>query len=1264
MRKIVCVVLALSLVVAYGTSGAGALEDPFIYADVDSDNIELSYPSGTVITVTVDGDSFEVTAPPGGMAQLGRWQHGKDLVAGITVTAAATGFTTRELVVADVRVDVVNPDNDSVVVRATGSSAPVVTVWPPASETPSQATAIFDVTSDRWVASFTTGIGYGAWATATVADGDGDQTTAAKGTPHFDMERPGHRMWEAALLYDFSPDTTLCMQVYSSPKAIGKENPPCIDVTTDGTGRAWHEIWDNDHVPLGSAVMMSQSPSPAATLSKTVEVADLEIILVNPTLERVTGTVVAGTAPNAVADIAVGVGSQGQWSQITLLNQSGAWTADFAPFNIGGDAWASARIVDEDGDASSFGRNAPLIIAMPLGGPWGGPSSVQAEDFPPQAELTVGVFEDETATSSRFQGTITAGDNGEGGLGLPVVLQPGNLVRVSDPVLGVTKEIVFAEFAITFVDTVTDTLEGTAPASGDWGEVEVYLPDDWPAGVLNFPPTATWSLELSPYGDVTEQSWIDAAIRDADNDQLYAEKSAPWMEVTVSPAMGWSEWEAAPFKVGAFRSSVPVTFEVFADAAAAAAGTPSFTTTRWTSAAGESYVPHDTFVAGLAPGNVVRATGGGVTFERTVSEFSWALDTTSPADVDPDGSPRYTLSGVAPPASLVSVFAGEPAGGGQICENCLEAPGVIEDPEGSGNWRFAPPPDGFTVGRHTGFAVNVDGTFAGKPSFGVDANPADNTIDVRGALPAESVRVDIAASGGTPVLYSAATTADATGAFTIGSATHGTDIVTDQIVTVTGLQTGWMQRLVMAPFTFDTLDVTGDVLAGTAPAGSEVSVRVDTGAVAEAFGTGADSDGNWSLDLTGRLDLIDGTEGVAGLRPDPFANNFVVLRGPVTAVLTGEAPEPTTVTTDIAGDGATAADPVETTVVVPANTTGTVEIAEEELLPYEPEQWTIIEEEMISAPSTTASDPLTLQFQLDESLLAGQSVDDVAVFQDGEIVGDCTSTTGGIAEPDPCVSSTETTESGDGTITVLTSAASRWSFGFARLVAMPVLTPNPLRAGQDAHLAVNVQSSVVAGEYFVGADPGAGAGIPITLDAGQLTATIDASALPPGTYRVGVRGDDGSAWTPTVDTYLVVYDPAAGTASGSGSIVPGGPTSDIYPADQLLGLDGTASGTFSFTIKYPRNATTPAGSLTFGYGTTFSLASTSMAWLAVDAPTATFEGTAAVNGKPGYTFRVRIVDGSPDRFELQVWAAASDPDNDLPDYQATGNLTRGRIRIR
>ena len=159
------------------------------------------------------------------------------------------------------------------------------------------------------------------------------------------------------------------------------------------------------------------------------------------------------------------------------------------------------------------------------------------------------------------------------------------------------------------------------------------------------------------------------------------------------------------------------------------------------------------------------------------------------------------------------------------------------------------------------------------------------------------------------------------------------------------------------------------------------------------------------------------------------------------------------VSTDGEGDGATAADPVETSIVSPV--AGTVTIDERQSTAGAPAGLTILGWQVqISAPGATPGTPLRFTFELDASLFAGLDPLTVQVSRNGLVVSDCSGASG-TAAPDPCVARRAVQSDGDLELVALTSAASTWTFGtiypFSGFIQPVDNTPtlNALQAGRS-----------------------------------------------------------------------------------------------------------------------------------------------------------------------------------------------------------------------
>ncbi|TQE26878.1 hydrolase [Streptomyces ipomoeae] len=131
---------------------------------------------------------------------------------------------------------------------------------------------------------------------------------------------------------------------------------------------------------------------------------------------------------------------------------------------------------------------------------------------------------------------------------------------------------------------------------------------------------------------------------------------------------------------------------------------------------------------------------------------------------------------------------------------------------------------------------------------------------------------------------------------------------------------------------------------------------------------------------------------------------------------------------------------------------------------------------------------------------------------------------------------------------------------------------------------------------------------------------------------VTVTDDDGASDSTTLPE-LIVYDRAAGPATGAGTFAsPAG----AYPAEPAL----TGKAEFSFSAKYKWFSAVPTGKATLDFGRgKLKFRSTGSDWLVVTGSKAVYQGTGTVNGKSGYAFRITATDG-PDTFRIKIWKVA------------------------
>ncbi|MET7703782.1 family 43 glycosylhydrolase [Streptomyces sp. NPDC005485] len=149
-----------------------------------------------------------------------------------------------------------------------------------------------------------------------------------------------------------------------------------------------------------------------------------------------------------------------------------------------------------------------------------------------------------------------------------------------------------------------------------------------------------------------------------------------------------------------------------------------------------------------------------------------------------------------------------------------------------------------------------------------------------------------------------------------------------------------------------------------------------------------------------------------------------------------------------------------------------------------------------------------------------------------------------------------------------------------------------------------------------------------------------------------ITDDDGATDSETLPE-LIVYDRAAGPASGAGTITsPAG----AFPARPDL----TGKAAFAFGARYRKGATAPTGEATFAFRPArLTFRSTASDWLVISGSHAVYQGSGTVNGKSGYGFRITATD-KPDTFLIKIWKKSTD---DVVYDNRAGAKTTGTVSV-
>jgi hypothetical protein len=179
----------------------------------------------------------------------------------------------------------------------------------------------------------------------------------------------------------------------------------------------------------------------------------------------------------------------------------------------------------------------------------------------------------------------------------------------------------------------------------------------------------------------------------------------------------------------------------------------------------------------------------------------------------------------------------------------------------------------------------------------------------------------------------------------------------------------------------------------------------------------------------------------------PATASLAGVAAPVMDTLVVEAPAGATVATG-GVEGATATDPVATSVTVPV--AGTVSITETAAPEPLPTGYSFAGQGVtITAPGGTIDAPLRIELRLDAlAIPVGHDETTLELFRDGQLVPPCADPASGRADPAPCIVERARAADGDVVLVALTVAASDWAIGHGKApqeIRFPSIPPQEYR---------------------------------------------------------------------------------------------------------------------------------------------------------------------------------------------------------------------------
>jgi hypothetical protein len=219
------------------------------------------------------------------------------------------------------------------------------------------------------------------------------------------------------------------------------------------------------------------------------------------------------------------------------------------------------------------------------------------------------------------------------------------------------------------------------------------------------------------------------------------------------------------------------------------------------------------------------------------------------------------------------------------------------------------------------------------------------------------------------------------------------------------------------------------------------------------------------------------------------------------------------------------------------------------------------------------------------------------------------------------------------------------------------LDPAPIPTGGTVLLAtLRSESGETLGAQLV-TITGGGHTVQTFTDGYGRVRLDSADGFPTGTYSLAIAyaGNDRYLPSSTTDNLIVVvFDPTT-FVTGAGWFMTRGDSVGLVPSKKT---------NFGFNLKYKAGTTVPTGSLEFvAKESNVNLHATSFDWLVIASGTADAVGHATVNGAAGWSFRLTLVDGSPDRFSLTIWQDGTTSES-APTYRTNSTvLGSGSIAV-
>lgn len=443
---------------------------------------------------------------------------GMQLVPGMQVLVES-GRWTRELTLAQLTFDLLDPGRDVATGTAPAGTAVRVETWPSTGGVNLTTTAL---AGDTWRADFgAQQLDVGGNAAALVSEPDGDTTWASRRAPsltanfHYEFGRVDVGVGGDA----WTPGARVDLQILDAPEGavlwtgsvVASAGEPGNDEESGAFGVCCtREAWG-----LGFDLapgMQIRAADGATGVVKELTLARFTVDRVDPDAGAVFGTAPAG------AEIWVNVDDT---RHETFAEADGSWRVPAAEAGWSSPVEAGTGDLDDDTTGASA---QPATIAASLTR-----DRIDGTYFSLGGDVRVDVL---AGGTTAWTTTVSTGGTRALSLDAGVELAPGMTVRVTDLATGLEKAVELVPLSVDVVDPVADRAAGT----GSSGRLVGWQPGIGGGEIGDVVPAGdgTWSFVFPPWFDVTPATMVSVYAADPEADRTWAEYVAP---VVAIPAL-------------------------------------------------------------------------------------------------------------------------------------------------------------------------------------------------------------------------------------------------------------------------------------------------------------------------------------------------------------------------------------------------------------------------------------------------------------------------------------------------------------------------------------------------------------------------------------------------------------------------------------------------------------------------------------------------------------------------------------------------------